>query len=225
MASNLSACFGQLTSQRDILLGSRAVLADMAIVSRPTELNCSSRTSDVPGPGAPVLGRCFERCAPQSSDMPSPVSGSPTTTTCNGFMQHIAVSDKPQEKRSVEGPGSGQTPMAGWFQPCGFDRTDGPDHGPHGGLGALPVSIRFVSDFHPAPTNDMLRGRPWVSGDGAVHGGHWSPRPASPAMSGPRPPTWSTHEPEERTSAQLRALGAHFRAAPTCVRDGSLGRV
>ena len=32
-----------------------------------------------------------------------------------GILQDLSILDKPDQKKSVDGPGAGQTPNAGWF--------------------------------------------------------------------------------------------------------------
>jgi len=75
--------------------------------------------------------------------------------------QDLSILDKPAEKRTAEGPGAGQTPLAGWFNR--LVQTGKSDHetktcGSHGGLSCPPVSVSILGNFHPTPAIEMLRG-------------------------------------------------------------------
>ena len=77
------------------------------------------------------------------------------------FLQDIAILDKPCEKRSSDGPGSGQTPLAGWFNRlCQSGKSDHETKscGSHGGLSVQPVALSFLGNFHPTPAIEMIRG-------------------------------------------------------------------
>ena len=83
------------------------------------------------------------------------------------FLQDISILDKPSEKRSSDGPGSGQTPLAGWFNrlvQSGKSDHETKCNGSHGGLACPPVSVSLLGNFHPTPAIEMLRG------DGGDHG-------------------------------------------------------
>ena len=77
------------------------------------------------------------------------------------FLQDISILDKPSEKRSVDGPGAGQTPMAGWFNrlvQSGRSDHETKSNGSHGGLSCPPVSVSLLGNFHPTPAIEMIRG-------------------------------------------------------------------
>ena len=77
------------------------------------------------------------------------------------FLQDLSILDKPNEKKASDGPGSGQTPLAGWFNrlaQCGKSDHETKSNGSHGGRDCLPVSTTIVGNFHPTPAIEMLRG-------------------------------------------------------------------
>ena len=77
------------------------------------------------------------------------------------FLQEVSILDKPAEKRSVEGPGAGQTPHAGWFNRLvQYGRSDHETKtcGSHGGLDSPTVSVSLLGNFHPTPAIEMVRG-------------------------------------------------------------------
>ena len=77
------------------------------------------------------------------------------------FLQDISILDKPSEKRSSDGPGSGQTPLARWFNrlvQSGKSDHETKCNGSHGGLACPPVSVSLLGNFHPTPAIEMLRG-------------------------------------------------------------------
>ena len=76
-------------------------------------------------------------------------------------LQDISILEKPSEKRSSDGPGSGQTPLAGWFNrlvQSGKSDHETKCNGSHGGLACPPVSVSLLGNFHPTPAIEMLRG-------------------------------------------------------------------
>jgi hypothetical protein len=78
-----------------------------------------------------------------------------------GFLQDISILDKPCEKKASDGPGSGQTPLAGWFNrlvQSGKSDHETKSNGAHGGLDCQPVSVTLLGNFHPTPAIEMLRG-------------------------------------------------------------------
>ena len=77
------------------------------------------------------------------------------------FLQDISILDKPTEKRGAEGPGSGQTPLAGWFNRlCQTGKSDHEtkSNGAHGGLSCPACSVSLLGNFHPTPAIEMVRG-------------------------------------------------------------------
>ena len=77
------------------------------------------------------------------------------------FLQDISILDKPTEKKSADGPGAGQTPLAGWFNrlvQSGKSDHETKCNGSHGGLSCPPVSLSLLGNFHPTPAIEMLRG-------------------------------------------------------------------
>ena len=78
------------------------------------------------------------------------------------FLQDISILDKPSEKRGSEGPGSGQTPLAGWFNRlCQSGKSDHEtkSNGSHGGLSCPPCSVSLLGNFHPTPAIEMVGGQ------------------------------------------------------------------
>eukprot|EP00969_Alexandrium_andersonii_P127153 5620012-Alexandrium_andersonii.AAC.1 len=70
------------------------------------------------------------------------------------FLQDISILDKPTEKKLSEGPGAGQTPLAGWFNrlvQSGKSDHETKCNGSHGGLSCPPVSLSLLGNFHPTP--------------------------------------------------------------------------
>ena len=79
----------------------------------------------------------------------------------HGILQDLSILDKPDQKKSVDGPGAGQTPNAGWFNrlvQCGRSDHETKSNGSHGGLDAVPILTAFIGNFHPTPAIEMLRG-------------------------------------------------------------------
>ena len=77
------------------------------------------------------------------------------------FLQDISILDKPTEKRGADGPGSGQTPLAGWFNRlCQTGKSDHEtkSNGAHGGLSCPACSVSLLGNFHPTPAIEMVRG-------------------------------------------------------------------
>ena len=77
------------------------------------------------------------------------------------FLQDISILDKPTDKKLSESVGSGQTPMAGWFNrlvQVGKSDHETTCNGSHGGLALLPVSLSLLGNFHPTPAIEMIRG-------------------------------------------------------------------
>jgi hypothetical protein len=77
------------------------------------------------------------------------------------FLQDISILDKPQEKKASEATGSGQTPLAGWFNrlvQCGVSDHETKSNGSHGGLSCPTVSVSLLGNFHPTPAIEMVRG-------------------------------------------------------------------
>ena len=77
------------------------------------------------------------------------------------FLQDISILDKPADKKSSEGAGAGQTPLAGWFNrlvQSGKSDHETKCNGSHGGLACLPVSLSMLGNFHPTPAIEMIRG-------------------------------------------------------------------
>lgn len=77
------------------------------------------------------------------------------------FLQDISILDKPTEKKAVDGPGAGQTPLAGWFNrlvQTGKSDHETKSNGSHGGLSCPPVSLSLLGNFHPTPAIEMVRG-------------------------------------------------------------------
>ena len=67
------------------------------------------------------------------------------------FLQDLSILDTPAQKRLGEQAGSGQTPLAGWFNR--LVQTGRSDHetktfGSHGGMGAQPVSVSILGNFN-----------------------------------------------------------------------------
>ncbi|CAK0797938.1 unnamed protein product, partial [Prorocentrum cordatum] len=77
------------------------------------------------------------------------------------FLQDLSILDKPNEEKSGDGPGAGQTPLAGWLNrlvQSGKSDHETKSNGSHGGLASLPVSTSILGNFHPTPCIEMLRG-------------------------------------------------------------------
>jgi hypothetical protein len=76
------------------------------------------------------------------------------------LLQDISILDKPSEKKLSEAAGSGQTPLAGWFNrlvQSGKSDHETKCNGSHGGLSSLPVSLSLLGNFHPTPAIEMVR--------------------------------------------------------------------
>ena len=77
------------------------------------------------------------------------------------FLQDLSLLDRPGEKKAVDGPGAGQTPLAGWFNrllQTGKSDHETKSNGTHGGLDCPSVSVSLLGNFHPAPAIEMIRG-------------------------------------------------------------------
>ena len=76
-----------------------------------------------------------------------------------GLLEGLSLLDKPLVKK--DGVGSGQTPMAGWFNrllQTGKSDHETKSNGCHGGSQAPSINISLVGNKHPTPVIGLVKG-------------------------------------------------------------------